>query len=121
MRPFKKCKFTIEFEADLDAVRGWGYEPEDWHNLAVREFERQSHYNTKGGQAPDIACEVEKSADSPTATIEALKAWVAPLTDPAIVSTTLILIRSINPKRPASLSQIAENTAHWEAAVRAGR
>lgn len=73
----------------------------------------------KGGQAPDIACEVEKSADSPTATIEALKAWVAPLTDPAIVSTTLILIRSLNPKRQASLSQIAENTARWGAAVRA--
>ena len=37
----------------------------------------------------------------------------------SIISTTLILLNSL--KRNASLSQIAENTAHWEAAVRAGR
>ena len=44
---FKKCKFTIEFEADLDAVKGWGYEPEDWHVLAMESVLRQRHYNTK--------------------------------------------------------------------------
>lgn len=55
------------------------------------------------------------------AMLEALTTWLSRQTDDAIISTTLILIRSLNPKRPASLSQIAENTAHWEAAVRAGR
>lgn len=79
------------------------------------------HSRVKGAQALEIPPRSQESADNPTATIEALKAWVAPLTDPAIVSTTLILIRSLNPNRPASLAQIAENTARWEAAVRAGR
>lgn len=55
------------------------------------------------------------------AMLEALTTWLSRQTDDAIISTTLILIRSLNPKRPASLSQIAENTAYWEAAVRAGR
>ena len=53
------------------------------------------------------------------ATLEALTTWCKRQTDDSIISTTLILIRSLNPKRPAPLSQIAENTAHWEAAVRA--
>jgi hypothetical protein len=44
---FKKCKFTIEYEVDLDAIKGWGYEPEDWHALAMEPITRQSHYNTK--------------------------------------------------------------------------
>jgi hypothetical protein len=44
---FKRCKFTIEYEVDLDAVKGWGYEPEDWHELAMSSVIRQSHYNTK--------------------------------------------------------------------------
>lgn len=50
-----------------------------------------------------------------------LTTWLSRQTDDAIISTTLILIRSLNPKRPASLSQIAENAVRWEAAVRAGR
>jgi hypothetical protein len=44
---FKKCKFTIEYEVDLDAVAGWGYDPEDWHALAMEQVTRQTHYNTK--------------------------------------------------------------------------
>ena len=53
------------------------------------------------------------------AAIGDLAAWLARQTDQAIISTTLILLNSL--KRQASLAQIAENTAHWEAAVRAGR
>lgn len=41
----KKCKFTIEYEVDLDAVKGWGYEPEDWHALAMEPVTRQTPYN----------------------------------------------------------------------------
>jgi hypothetical protein len=41
-----RVRFTIEFEANLDMIPGWGYEPEDWHQLATREFERQTHYAT---------------------------------------------------------------------------
>lgn len=52
-------------------------------------------------------------------TIRDLTTWVAVQTDQAIISHTLILLNSL--KRNASLAQIAENTAHWEAAVRAGR
>jgi hypothetical protein len=59
------------------------------------------------------------------ATIEALQTWVAPQSDPAVVSTTLILIRSLKnwPKNPTDTlrNEITTNTAHWEAAVRAGR
>lgn len=51
--------------------------------------------------------------------IESLASWLKRQSDDAISSTTLILLNSI--KRNASLSQIAENTARWEAAVRAGR
>ena len=46
MFPFKRCKFTIEYEVDLDAVRGWGHEPADWYALAMEPVTRQSHYNT---------------------------------------------------------------------------
>lgn len=52
-------------------------------------------------------------------TIRDLTAWLADQTDQAIIGHTLILLNSL--KRNASLAQIAENTAHWEAAVRAGR
>ena len=53
------------------------------------------------------------------AVIEALKAWLTRQTDQAIISHTLILLNSL--KRGSSLSQIAENFSHWEAAVRAAR
>ena len=49
--------------------------------------------------------------------IRALTKWLAHQTDQAIISHTLILLNSL--KRSASLAQIAENTARWEAAVRA--
>lgn len=48
-----------------------------------------------------------------------LTAWLSRQTDQAIISHTLILLNSL--KRGSSLSQIAENFSHWEAAVRAGR
>ena len=44
---FKRAEFVIKFSVDLDAVPGWGDKPDDWIALATREFERQSHYNTK--------------------------------------------------------------------------
>lgn len=50
-------------------------------------------------------------------TIDDLATWLTRQTDQAIISHTLILLNSIN--RNASLAQIAENTARWEAAVRA--
>ena len=43
----RKTEFTIKFTADLDGLIGWGHEPEDWIALATRDFDRQSHYNTK--------------------------------------------------------------------------
>lgn len=51
--------------------------------------------------------------------IGSLTAWLSRQTDQAIISHTLILLNSL--KRGASLSQIAENFSHWEAAVRAAR
>jgi hypothetical protein len=42
----KRVRFTVEFEADLDMVPGWGYEPEDWHVLAMHEFKRYTRYAT---------------------------------------------------------------------------
>lgn len=54
-----------------------------------------------------------------SAVIADLTTWLARQTDQAIISHTLILLNSL--KRNAPLAQIADNTAHWEAAVRAGR
>jgi|TARA_R110000744_G_scaffold102659_1_gene197227 hypothetical protein len=42
----KRVKFTVEFSADLDTVPGVNHNPEDWHNLVMREILRQTHYNT---------------------------------------------------------------------------
>lgn len=42
----KRVKFTVEFSADLDMVPGVNHNPEDWHNLVMREILRQTHYNT---------------------------------------------------------------------------
>lgn len=53
------------------------------------------------------------------ATLEALTTWGKLQTEQAVISHTLILLNSL--KRGAPLSQIAENTVRWEAAVRAGR
>jgi len=41
-----QVKFTIEFTADLDGVPGQFHNAEDWHNMAMREVLRQTHYNT---------------------------------------------------------------------------
>ncbi len=65
---------------------------------------------------PGFAIEARLTVE---AVVEALTVWGRRQTDQSIISTTLILLNSL--KRNASLSQIAENTAHWEAAVRAGR
>lgn len=46
MAGFKRVRIVMVFEADLDAVPGWGHRPDSWIDLAKREFERQSHYNT---------------------------------------------------------------------------
>lgn len=43
----RRIVFTVVFEADMDSVPGWGYQPEDWHKLATAHFNQQSHYNTK--------------------------------------------------------------------------
>jgi hypothetical protein len=43
---FKQAEITIKYTVDLDAVPGWGHEPEDWINLAKEPVLRQSHYNT---------------------------------------------------------------------------
>jgi hypothetical protein len=42
----KRVKFTVEFSADLDTVPGVNHNPEDWHNLVMREILRQTHYKT---------------------------------------------------------------------------
>jgi hypothetical protein len=41
-----QVKFTIEFTADLDSVPGQFHNADDWHNMAMREVLRQTHYNT---------------------------------------------------------------------------
>ena len=43
----RKVKFTIEFTADLDRETGYLNNPKDWHNMAMREVLRQTHYNTE--------------------------------------------------------------------------
>jgi len=42
-----QVKFTIEFTADLDREVGQFHNPKDWHEMAMREVLRQTHYNTE--------------------------------------------------------------------------
>jgi len=42
-----QVKFTIEFTADLDSAPGQFHNADDWHNMAMREVLRQTHYNTE--------------------------------------------------------------------------
>lgn len=94
--------------------------------LGVNEqkSENTSHFNDHSreyianGNATNSTFPYHSRTDL-AATVEALTGWLANQTDQAIISHTLILLNSL--KRGASLSQIAENFSHWEAAVRAGR
>ena len=43
----KRVEIKLKFSADLDAVPGWGYDPQDWVNYVNNALSRQSHYNTK--------------------------------------------------------------------------
>ena len=52
-----QVKFTIEFTADLDSVPGQFHNADDWHNMAMREVLRQTHYNTK---ATLVTSEIEE-------------------------------------------------------------
>lgn len=42
----RRVKITLEFEADLDPVPGWGNKPEDWVGLLERNIPHQPHYNS---------------------------------------------------------------------------
>jgi hypothetical protein len=40
-----RVKIELTFEADLDMVPGWGYEPEDWVNYVTQNLMTNRHYN----------------------------------------------------------------------------
>jgi len=42
----QKTEFVIKFTADIDPVPGWGDDPQDWINLATKDFLNQDHYHT---------------------------------------------------------------------------
>lgn len=43
----KRFDIVIRFTGDLDMVPGPYHGMQDWINMAIRDFERQVHYNTK--------------------------------------------------------------------------
>lgn len=44
---FKRAIIKMTFTVDLDALPGWGHQPEDWVKLIQREFLAQSHYGAR--------------------------------------------------------------------------
>lgn len=43
----RRAEFTIKFSVDLDMVPGPGFTPDDWVQVATREFAMQKHYNAE--------------------------------------------------------------------------
>jgi hypothetical protein len=46
-KQMKRVNINLTFSADLDQVRGWGFDPQDWVALIQSELMRNAHYHPR--------------------------------------------------------------------------
>jgi hypothetical protein len=60
---YKRVKFLVEFEVNLDSLPGWGHQVEDWQKLVMEDFLRQTCYKPEARVVELEVCNGREHSD----------------------------------------------------------